>query len=202
MVDPIETQETWAVEPFDMEAWLAFSAKDRFLKFQQRDMRARCERLAGGGMGTVEGLLTKYLEAQYNECHEDSLLARKWNAFVKRRAKGEALKARLRHHVTGAIERGEGEAIAAKPIAKNGVKFDGMLLPCKTLADAVWQWEQFRDATSCGARECSGAKACIGGKLYRISYNGRVWHPSTGAEILIDPATGNEAVAVKEAVAS
>ena len=85
MVDPIKTQETWAVEPFDMEAWVAFAKKDRFLQFQMNDMTMRCLAQAGEDQAKYDSLVRAYLEAQYNGCYEDSVLARRWNAFIKAR---------------------------------------------------------------------------------------------------------------------
>jgi hypothetical protein len=45
----------------------------------------RCLAQSGEDQAKYDSLVCAYLEAQYNECHEDSLLARKWNAFVARR---------------------------------------------------------------------------------------------------------------------
>jgi hypothetical protein len=46
-----------------------------------------------------------------------------------------------------------------------------------TLADAVEQWEIFRDTNNLGASESPSVTAHVDGKLYRISYNGRCWNP-------------------------
>ena len=89
MIDPNES--TWHVEPFDLAAWIAFSKRDRFLVFQQRDMIMRSLAAAGEDQAKYDRLIRTYLEAQYNGCHEDSLLARKWNAFVARRNAGLAV---------------------------------------------------------------------------------------------------------------
>ena len=89
MIDPNES--TWHVEPFDLAAWIAFSGKDRFLVFQQQGMIVRCHSQADGDSAKYKHLIRVYLEAQYNECHEDSLLARKWNAFVARRNAARAV---------------------------------------------------------------------------------------------------------------
>jgi hypothetical protein len=85
MIDPNDS--TWHVEPFDEAAWIMFALTDRFLAFQVRDMGERIDRTLASGHQTLtrKELVRSYLEAYYNQCHEDSLLARKWNAFVKAR---------------------------------------------------------------------------------------------------------------------
>lgn len=66
----------------------------------------------------------------------------------------------------------------------NVVKIGQQLIPVATLKDAVRVWEEWRDQSGLGASESPSVKACVDRKLFRISYNGRVWHPSTGAEVI------------------
>ena len=92
MIDPIETQQTWKVEPFDQEAWIAFSAKDRFLRFQQNDFIMRSLAAAGEDQKKYDEMIRMYLEAQYNSTvFEDSVQAAKWNRFIQNRARKAGL---------------------------------------------------------------------------------------------------------------
>jgi hypothetical protein len=78
MIDPNES--TWEVRPFTLRAWLAFAKGDAFLMFQLADFVRRAE--AQGKTDEERLRIFKlYAEAQYNSCHEDSELARRWNEF-------------------------------------------------------------------------------------------------------------------------
>lgn len=110
MNDPKES--TWEVKPFDVEAWKAFASKDAFLTFQQRDMAKRVEATIAknmhSGSAAVEeqraSLTRVYLEAQYNECHEDSVLARRWNEFASARGKAPRIELKKFHFAEFASE--------------------------------------------------------------------------------------------------
>ena len=66
----------------------------------------------------------------------------------------------------------------------NAVKIGQHLIPCATLREAVAIWEGIRAQHDLGASDSPPVRACINGELFRISYNGRCWHPSTGAEVI------------------
>ena len=70
------------------------------------------------------------------------------------------------------------------PAQRNAVKIGRTLFPVDTLKDAVAFWNGIRAQHNMGASEAPLVAACIDGKLYRISYNGRCWHPTTGAEVI------------------
>jgi hypothetical protein len=72
------------------------------------------------------------------------------------------------------------------PAQANGCKIGRVYLPVTNLKDAVRVWEQHRDFHNLGASESPSVTACIDKKLYRISYNGRVWDSATGAEVIQD----------------
>ena len=66
----------------------------------------------------------------------------------------------------------------------NAVKIKQAYFPVSSLKEAVSFWCFTRDTNGWGASDCAGATACIDGKLFEISYNGRCWHPTTGAEVM------------------
>lgn len=69
----------------------------------------------------------------------------------------------------------------------NAVKIGKDYIPCNTLEEAVVLWNEARQHMEevHGERFSPQVTACIDKKLYRISYNGRVWDAGTGAEIAI-----------------
>lgn len=68
--------------------------------------------------------------------------------------------------------------------AKNAVKIGSRYMPCADIKEAVAHWENMRDSMNWGASESPAVTACIDKKLYRISYNGRVWDAGTGIEVI------------------
>lgn len=67
--------------------------------------------------------------------------------------------------------------------AKNAVKIGRDYFSVADLAEAVATWNAARDAYGWGSSDAPSCTACIDKKLYRISYNGRVWDGATGAEV-------------------
>lgn len=65
----------------------------------------------------------------------------------------------------------------------NAVKIGKDFIPCANLKEAVTLWTEARTYLNVGASEAPKVTACIDKKLYRISYNGRVWDAGTGAEV-------------------
>lgn len=66
----------------------------------------------------------------------------------------------------------------------NAVKIGKHLIAVADLKAAVAFWEGIRAQHDLGASESPPVTACIDKKLYRISYNGRVWDAGTGAEVI------------------
>jgi hypothetical protein len=55
------------------------------------------------------------------------------------------------------------------------------------LSHAVAIWTDFRDRMmneGLGSSDAPSVTACVDNKLYRISWNGRVWDGGTGAEVI------------------
>jgi hypothetical protein len=71
----------------------------------------------------------------------------------------------------------------ALPPQKNGVKIGKDIIAVSSLNEAVERWEAHRDFNNLGASESPNVTACVEGRLFRISYNGRCWNPSTGKEV-------------------
>ncbi len=65
----------------------------------------------------------------------------------------------------------------------NAVKIGRDYIPCDNLKEAVILWVEARTHMNWGASDAPKVTACIDKKLYRISYNGRVWDAGTGAEV-------------------
>lgn len=70
------------------------------------------------------------------------------------------------------------------PKQSNGVKIGDCLFRVANLKEAVELWERTRDELNLGASESPSVTACIDSRLYRISYNGRVWDPATDLEVI------------------
>lgn len=78
-------------------------------------------------------------------------------------------------------------ASAVLTTSVNAVKIGRDYTIVTDLKSAVIVWEKHRErmmAEGMGSRDMPSVNACIDKRLYRISWNGRVWHPTTGAEIL------------------
>ena len=71
-------------------------------------------------------------------------------------------------------------------MSQNAVKIGRLIIPIVSLEEAVAIWEQIRNERDLGASESPKVTACFDKKLFRISYNGRVWDAGTGAEVIID----------------
>jgi hypothetical protein len=75
-------------------------------------------------------------------------------------------------------------ALATLPAQSNGIKIGRTLQRCAGLSDAVVIWGAFRDqmmAKGLGSSDAPPVTACVDKRLYRISWNGRVWDAGTGA---------------------
>jgi hypothetical protein len=72
---------------------------------------------------------------------------------------------------------------AASSPPQNAVKIGPDYFPISTLREARDAWVACRDQNGWGASESPLVTACVDRKLYRISYNGRVWDAGTGAEV-------------------
>jgi hypothetical protein len=60
----------------------------------------------------------------------------------------------------------------------------GSQIPISSIRDARRNWITFRDETGIGASDVAFVLVSDNGKqVARISYNGRVWNPTTGEEI-------------------
>lgn len=69
----------------------------------------------------------------------------------------------------------------------NAVKIGQSYHRVAGLPDAVAVWEAFRDRfmeNGGGSSDAPNCTACVANKLYRISWNGRVWDGATGAEVM------------------
>ena len=67
----------------------------------------------------------------------------------------------------------------------NAVKIGPDYFRVKDLADAQSTWNAARDSNSWGGRNAPDCTACVDRKLYRISYNGRIWDAGTGEEVVL-----------------
>lgn len=69
----------------------------------------------------------------------------------------------------------------------NAVKIGKHLMACTDLKNAVAIWEGLRFVMmeqGLGSSDMPTVNACIDRRLYRISWNGRVWDAGTDAEVL------------------
>lgn len=80
---------------------------------------------------------------------------------------------------------------------RNAVKIGFDYIPCETLEGAVILWNEAREHMEAGHGGLfrHSVTACIHGKLYRISYNGRAWDANTGVEV---PLFGRKTAAQHE----
>jgi hypothetical protein len=83
---------------------------------------------------------------------------------------------RLRHHVSGAVERGEKEAIVNKPYLLIIPERLSPPRPVADFAEASRIYSQMRDESDEGASTWpDGFVNDYGFNVARISYNGKVW---------------------------
>lgn len=75
------------------------------------------------------------------------------------------------------------ERIEQQRATRNAVKIGPDYFPVATLQEAVDCWTAARDQNEWFSSNAPGCTACIGKRLYRISYNGRVWDAATRAEV-------------------
>ena len=76
-------------------------------------------------------------------------------------------------------------APVALPAQSNAVKIGRSYHRVAGLSDAVAVWCAFRDRMmeeGLGSSDAPSVTACVDKKLYRISWNGRVWDAGTGSE--------------------
>ena len=67
----------------------------------------------------------------------------------------------------------------------NAVKIGPDYFRVRDLADAQKTWVDCRNSNGWGASEAPECTACVDRRLYRVSYNGRVWDAATGEEVVL-----------------
>ena len=77
----------------------------------------------------------------------------------------------------------------------NLLKIGRVYVEIDTLEDAVAIWTAEREAQNYASSDAPYVTACVNKKLYRISYNGRVWDPNTNLEV---PMPGRKTAAQYE----
>lgn len=70
----------------------------------------------------------------------------------------------------------------------NALKIGQDYIPIQSLDEASTLWNEARDfmEAKTGERYAPTVTACVDKKLYRLTYNGRVWDAATGLEIAVN----------------
>lgn len=76
-------------------------------------------------------------------------------------------------------------------MSQNAVKIGRSYFPIVSLEEAVHIWEEYRTDRNLGASDSPKVTVCYDRKLFRISYNGRVWDAGTGIEVILHKAVAS-----------